>query len=80
MFTSLAVDIGTPCLIFATFVKTSIPPASVAAIALATALALGCFAVVGGVALRLSGLRVRTFLPSLTFPNNGNLGLPLAPA
>jgi malate permease and related proteins len=26
----------------------------------------------------LAGLRLRTFLPSLTFPNNGNLGLPLA--
>ena len=36
------------------------------------------FAAVGYLLLKLLGLRVRTFLPSLTFPNNGNLGLPLA--
>jgi malate permease and related proteins len=28
--------------------------------------------------LKVLGFRIRTFLPSLTFPNNGNLGLPLA--
>src|SRR5580658_109498 len=78
MFTPLVVDIGTPCLIFATFAKTSIAPANFAAMALATTTALGCFAIVAAVALRLTNLRVRTFLPSLTFPNNGNLGLPLA--
>lgn len=78
MLTPLVVQIGTPCLIFATFVKTSIPPASFAAVALASCVALVGFAAVGVVFLWMSGLRVRTFLPSLTFPNNGNLGLPLA--
>lgn len=78
MFTPLVVDIGTPCLIFATFAKTSVPPASFAAIALASTAALLCFALAGWFVLRLTGLRVRTFLPSLTFPNNGNLGLPLS--
>jgi predicted permease len=78
MITPLVVDIGTPCLIFATFAKTSIAPANFAVMALATTTALGCFALVAVVALRLTNLRVRTFLPSLTFPNNGNLGLPLA--
>lgn len=78
MFTPLVVDIGTPCLIFATFAKTSIPPAGFAAIALASVTAIGCFGVLAAAILPLAGLRVRTFLPSLTFPNNGNLGLPLA--
>ncbi len=78
MFTPLVVDIGTPCLIFATFAKTSIPPANFAAIALASVVAIGCFALVAAVVLPLAGLRLRTFLPSLSFPNNGNLGLPLA--
>jgi predicted permease len=77
-FTPLVVDIGTPCLIFATLAKTSISPASVAATALASIAAIACFALVGGMALSLAGWRIRTFLPALTFPNNGNLGLPLA--
>jgi predicted permease len=78
MFKPLVVEIGTPCLIFATFAKTSIAPADFAAIAIASTAALTCFALVAAVVLPLAGLRVRTFLPSLTFPNNGNLGLPLA--
>lgn len=78
MFTPLVVDIGTPCLIFATFVKTSIPVASFVSIALASTAAIACFGVVAAIFLPLAGLRARTFLPSLTFPNNGNLGLPLA--
>ncbi len=78
MLTPLVVDIGTPCLILATFLKIQIAPASFAAIALATVTALAVFAAVGYFLLKLLGLRVRTFLPSLTFPNNGNLGLPLA--
>jgi malate permease and related proteins len=78
MLTPLVVDIGTPCLIFATFAKTTIAPASFAAIALASLAALAAFALVAAVVLPLAGLRVKTFLPSLTFPNNGNLGLPLA--
>jgi malate permease and related proteins len=76
--TPLVVDIATPCLIFATFAKTSISPASFATVALASAAAIGCFALVGTAVLSLTGLPVRTFLPALTFPNNGNLGLPLA--
>jgi malate permease and related proteins len=78
MFTPLVVDIGTPCLIFATFAKISIAPISFAAIAIASTASLICFALVAATFLPLAGLRVRTFLPSLTFPNNGNLGLPLA--
>ncbi len=74
MFTPLVVDIGTPCLIFATFAKTSIAPANFATIAIASTVALTCFALIAAVVLPLAGLRMRTFLPSLTFPNNGNLG------
>jgi hypothetical protein len=76
--TPLVVEIGTPCLIFATFVNTHISPTSFATVAVASVSAIGCFALVGGFALRLTGFSVRTFLPALTFPNNGNLGLPLA--
>jgi predicted permease len=76
--TPLIVDIGTPFLIFATFAKIRIPLESFAVMALATVVALASFALVGAAALALLGLRIRTFLPALSFPNNGNLGLPLA--
>ena len=76
--TPLVVDIGTPCLIFATFAKTSIAPASFAVMALASVTAIVGFALVSGVFLFLSRLPLRTFLPVMSFPNNGNLGLPLA--
>jgi malate permease and related proteins len=78
MFTPLVVDIGTPCLIFGTFARTTIAPAQFATIALASTTAIACFALVAAIVLPLAGLRLRTFLPSLSFPNNGNLGLPLA--
>jgi predicted permease len=78
MFMPLVVNIGTPCLIFATLAGTSISPANFAAIALASTTALVCFALAAVAVLSLAGLRLRTFLPSMTFPNNGNLGLPLA--
>lgn len=76
--TPLVVHIGTPCLIIATFTKTTIPPDSFAVMALASVAAISCFGLAGAAILAASGFRVRTFLPALTFPNNGNLGLPLA--
>jgi malate permease and related proteins len=76
--TPLVVDVGTPCLILATFLKASISPVSFAAVGLATITALMLFAIIGVLVLRLFSFRIRTFIPSLTFPNNGNLGLPLA--
>ena len=76
--TPVVVNIATPCLIVATFMRTTIPPVSFAVVALASAASIGCFGLVGASVLKASGFRVRTFLPALTFPNNGNLGLPLA--
>jgi len=41
-------------------------------------IAIAFYLVVGAIALKTSGLKLRTYLPSLAFPNAGNLGLPLA--
>ncbi len=76
--TPLVADIGTPCLIFSTLAGTAIPPEAVATTAGAALAAVAGFAVAGAAVLAASGLRLRTYLPSLTFPNAGNLGLPLA--
>ncbi len=76
--TALIADVATPCLIIATFQKSQLSFEAFAAMAGATAAAIVLFAGVGALALRAAGLRIRTFLPSIAFPNAGNLGLPLS--
>jgi predicted permease len=65
-------------LIFFNLAKTPIAPDALATVAGATLLAIGFYLAVGSFALRASGLKLQTYLPSLAFPNSGNLGLPLA--
>ncbi|WP_375595992.1 AEC family transporter [Algihabitans albus] len=75
--TQLVMYIGTPCLLIATFDQVRPEPAAFGQIFLA---ALTAFVGVGLVSwglLRLLGLDPRDFLPALTFPNTGNMGLPL---
>ncbi len=74
----LVSHIGTPALIFFSLAKTPVVAATVVTLVLATTLAIAVYIVVGALVLRASRLRVRTYLPSLAFPNAGNLGLPLA--
>lgn len=76
--TLLIADVGTPCLIFSTLAKMAISPDAFASMALASALAILGFVAIGAGALLLLRLRLRTYLPSLAFPNTGNLGLPVA--
>jgi malate permease and related proteins len=78
VLTPIVVDVGTPCLIVSTLLKSAIPPEAFATVALATCVAIGAFAAIGALVLRLLGLRLRTYLPSIAFPNAGNLGLPIA--
>jgi len=74
----LVVGLGTPALVFFNLARTTVVPGALAGIAAATVLAIGFYLLVGALVLKVSGLRLRTFLPSLAFPNAGNLGLPLA--
>src|SRR5918993_1992152 len=76
--TALIADVATPCLIVSTFLTTRVSFHSLAAVAGAAATAIVLFACLGALALRAAGLRIRTFLPSIAFPNAGNLGLPLS--
>src|SRR5207302_1245243 len=57
---------------------TPFDPELLRSLAAATAIAIAAYLVVGAIALKAAGLRIATFLPSLAFPNSGNLGLPLA--
>jgi len=76
--TQIVTEIGTPCLVFSTFARMSVPPAAFASTAAASLTILIGFLVVATVVLKLCGLSLRTYLPSMAFPNTGNLGIPLA--
>jgi len=76
--TFLVASIGTPALVFFNLSKTTVAAGALAVIAAATVVAIMFYLAVGAIALRALGLKWRTFLPSLAFPNAGNLGLPLA--
>lgn len=75
--TRLALEIGTPCLIFSVLINAKIDPAAFRETALA---ALTLYAVLGPLAflaLRAAGLPMRTYLSPFIFANSGNMGLPL---
>ena len=77
MVTSLVTTITTPCLIVATLGRTDLDMAALMEVAgLALAVLVATFAV-SALVLRLSGQSFRVFLPSLVFPNTGNMGIPL---
>ncbi|MED5240032.1 MAG: AEC family transporter [Pseudomonadota bacterium] len=77
MVTSLVTTVTTPCLIVATLGKTDLDMAAlteVTGVALTVMLLTLALAVL---AIRIGGQPFRVFLPSLTFPNTGNMGIPL---
>ena len=76
--TLLVTEIGTPSLVFSTFAKTAIPASAFVASAGATIAILAAFVIAAALILRVLRLPWRTYLPALSFPNTGNLGLPLA--
>ncbi|MDG2034083.1 MAG: AEC family transporter [Rhodospirillales bacterium] len=75
--TSLVFNIGTPLLVFATLTELKIDPAAFGKIALVALTALIGFIVLAFVVLKIAGLSLPTYWPSVTMPNSGNMGLPL---
>ena len=75
--TTLVTYIGAPCLIFSSLVRLSVSGEALAEMALAAVLALGVFAVLGGLLLRVLRLPAASYLSPLVFANTGNMGLPL---
>ena len=75
--TRLVMNIGAPCLIIASFSKADIDIGKMAEIATASVVILLIMLVLGIILIRMLRLNVATFLPSLLFPNIGNMGLPL---
>ena len=75
--TRLVSYIGAPCLIFTTLVEIEGLSLDIGYMALAALAALAICAVVAAGVLRAAGLPLRTYLAPMTFPNAGNMGLPL---
>lgn len=75
--TRLVMNVGAPCLILASFSNADIDISKMAELTAASLVILAIMAVIGIVIIRSMRLELGTFLPSLLFPNIGNIGLPL---
>ena len=76
--TDLATNIGTPCLVAHSLTSLEIDPSLLAEMGMAVLTAVAGFLTLGFVVLRVLKLSINSYLPALTFPNTGNMGLPLA--
>ena len=73
----MALEVGTPCLVFATLYKTEIDPAAFRDIALACLTLYLLVGAVGAALFLTMGMPLRTWLSPFIFSNSGNIGLPL---
>ncbi len=76
--TTLVVNVGTPCLVFSTLTSTVTDTKMFGTMAFAAIVSIICFAAISALILSWSQLPQRVYLPSLTFGNTGNMGLPLS--
>lgn len=75
--TRLIAGLATPGLVFSTLVRMHVSTADFATMGAASLACLAVFFVLGIAGLKLCRLPTSVFLPSLAFPNNGNMGLPV---
>jgi len=73
----LTLNFGVPALIFSTLTNLDVSPAEFGEISGIFAIFLLANLIIGALLLRLFRLEIGAFLPALSFPNNGNMGLPL---
>lgn len=76
--TRLSMTMAVPCLIFVSLVNTTLDPAALTALSLASLLAYATVTVTVLAIIWGLGLSQRTFSPPMIYGNTGNLGLPLA--
>lgn len=76
--TDIVTNIGTPCLVAHALMTLDISPKSLAEMGVAVLTAVAGFLALGFVVLKVLKLSINSYLPALTFPNTGNMGLPLA--
>ncbi len=69
--------VGTPALVFSTLTTTQLPTQTLLNMSLGAACVCTLAISFAFLALKLLGHPIRTYLPAMTMPNSGNLGLPL---
>lgn len=74
----IVLNVGTPCLIISTLAKVHLTHEDLLRMAGVVLSILAITALLGLVAIRLLGGYWRTYLPSVMFPNTGNMGIPLS--
>lgn len=77
LITSIVSYFGTPCLLFYSLATVKLAPQTLYIISATALSANAAFIVIGGCLLALLKLPQRAFLQTLSFPNIGNIGLPL---
>lgn len=77
LITSLVSYVGTPCLIFYSLATIELQLEMLYQMALASFLANIIFVICGAVLLKATGLSLQSYLQTISFPNIGNIGLPL---
>jgi predicted permease len=74
---NIVMNIGAPALIIGTLSKVSMPAEHFTDIVIATSLIIVITGALAAALCVIFRLPMRAYLPSLTFPNTGNIGLPL---
>ena len=77
MVANLVTSVGAPCLILSILLENRPELAVVQGMAVAALSVVALVAVVAAAGLKLANQPLRVFLPALTFPNAGNMGIPL---
>lgn len=77
MVAYLVTNIGAPCLIVSTLLANRPDPGVIQEMGLAALLVVASVTFIATVGLRLAGKSLKVYLPALTFPNSGNIGIPL---
>ena len=75
---TLVTSVTTPALVFHTILTTELHDTLLVQILVASCLALGFMAGLAAILLYVARLPVASLLPTATFPNAGNLGLPIS--
>lgn len=70
-------NIGAPCLVVSSLNRAEVDLSLFSLVAASALFVLATMALIGVVVIKIWRLKIATFLPSLLFPNCGNMGLPL---
>lgn len=77
LITRLVTLVGVPAMVFSTFTSIALPTDQMARMSEAALTCVALFAVIAIAVLKACRLPIKVYLPSLIFPNIGNMGLPV---